>query len=216
MDDTQRRVAHALIEIDAVRFTPREPITFKSGMRSPIYVDNRRLPFWPPQWQSAITGFDTLIRRQKLPFDVIAGIETAGIPHSAALAYSLQKPSVFVRKQIKGHGTQSRIEGGDVAGKRVLLIEDHISTGGSSLAGVAALREVGAVVEDCLAITSYELNEAAEAFEAAGVRLHVLAGFGAIVEAGYAMGRFSADELKIIEDWARDPQGWADRQGLSS
>lgn len=216
IDDLQRRTAHALIEIDAIRFTPHEPITFKSGMRSPIYIDNRRLPFWPLQWQIVIAGFETLLARRQILFDVIAGIETAGIPHSAALAYRLQRPSVFVRKQPKGHGTQSRVEGGDVAGKRVLLIEDHVSTGSSSLAGVAALREEGAVVEDCLSITSYEFAEAGQAFEAEGVRLHLLTTFDAIVQEGYRMGRFGEGELVVIRDWSHDPHGWAARHGLSA
>jgi orotate phosphoribosyltransferase len=144
--DLQARVARALIEIDAVKFTPRQPITFKSGMRSPVYVDNRRLPFSPLHWQIVIISFETLIARRQLQFDVIAGIETAGIPHSAALAYSLHKPSVFVRKQIKGHGTQSRIEGGDISGRRVLMFEDHVTTGSTTLQ-VAALRDDGTRVE---------------------------------------------------------------------
>lgn len=214
--DLQARVARALIEIDAVKFTPRQPITFKSGMRSPVYVDNRRLPFSPLRWQVVITSFETLIERRQLQFDVIAGIETAGIPHSAVLAYSLRKPSVFVRKQIKGHGTQSRIEGGDVSGRRVLLIEDHVTTGSSSLAGVAALRDSGARVEDCLSITSYEFAEASDAFSAAGVNLHLLAPFESLVEQAYEMGRFTAADLDLIHDWMRDPHGWATRQGLST
>jgi orotate phosphoribosyltransferase len=214
--DLPARVARALIEIDAVKFTPRQPITFRSGMRSPVYVDNRRLPFSPLHWQLVITSFDTLIARRQIQFDVIAGIEAAGIPHSAALAYSLRKPSVFVRKQTKGHGTQGRIEGGDVSGRRVLLIEDHVTTGGSSLAGVAALREDGARVEECLAITSYDFVEAADAFSAAGVNLHLLAPFEALVEQAYQMGRFTAKDLDLIYDWIRDPHGWAIRQGHSA
>jgi orotate phosphoribosyltransferase len=202
-------VARALLDCEAVVFTPRAPITFKSGIVSPVYVDNRRLPFWPAQWRVVIEGFRRAIAEDALAFDVIAGIEAAGIPHSAALAYALEMPSVFVRKQTKEHGTRSRIEGGDVTGRRVLLVEDLVTTGGSSLAGVEALREAGATVEHCLCITTYSFPEAGRAFDRAGVRLHPLAPFSAIVLEASRRGLFGAEELTILEAWMRDPHGWA-------
>jgi orotate phosphoribosyltransferase len=204
----REQVARALLEIDAVVFTAHAPITFKSGIQSPVYVDNRRLPFWPEQWRQVIGGFRQLIEAETISFDIIAGIEAAGIPHSAALAYTLQKPSVFVRKQPKDHGTRNRVEGGDVTGRRVLLIEDLVTTGGSSLAGVEALREAGAVVEDCLCIISYGFSEAQSAFEAAGVRLRPLAPFRTIIAEASKSGRFEPEELEIVEAWFRDPHDW--------
>ncbi|MBN2303274.1 MAG: orotate phosphoribosyltransferase [Anaerolineae bacterium] len=204
----QADVARVLLEIDAVIFTPRAPVTFKSGIQSPVYVDNRRLPFWPAQWHIVIDALQQVIPWHGITFEVIAGIEAAGIPHSAALAYALKTPSVFVRKQAKEHGTRRRIEGGDVAGKHVLLIEDMVTTGGSSLSGVEALREAGAVVKDCLCITGYGFKEAAQAFEAAQVRLHVLAPFATIIVEACKMGRCAEDELEILETWTRDPHGW--------
>jgi len=205
---TETRIARALLEIEAVVFTPQNPITFKSGIKSPVYVDNRRLPFWPSQWQTIIEGFAQMIRDQAIHFDIIAGIETAGIPHSAALAYVLKKPSVFVRKQPKEHGTRSRIEGGNVQERRVLLIEDLVTTGGSSLAGVEALRDNGAVVEDCLCIISYGFAEAEQAFDAANVHLRCLAPFTAIVQEAEEMGRFGPGELDVVRAWMDDPYGW--------
>ncbi|MEB2286862.1 MAG: orotate phosphoribosyltransferase [Anaerolineae bacterium] len=202
-------VARALLDCQAVVFTPRAPITFKSGIVSPVYVDNRRLPFWPAQWRVVIEGFRRAIVEDALVFDTIAGIEAAGIPHSAALAYTLEMPSVFVRKQAKEHGTRSRIEGGEVSGRRVLLIEDLVTTGSSSLAGVEALREAGAIVGHCLCITTYGFPEAGRAFEQAGVRLHPLAPFGTIVLEASRRGLFGAGERAILEAWLRDPHGWA-------
>ncbi len=206
------RVANVLLEIEAVRFSPYTPITFKSGIKSPIYVDNRIIPYWPEQWHTVITGFQYLTGN--LEFEVIAGIETAGIPHGAALAYSLYKPSVFVRKQPKEHGTQSRIEGGAVAGKRVLLVEDLVTTGGSSLSGVAALRAAGAALTDCLTIVSYGFEEAHTAFKNAGVHLHTLTTFKTITQQALEMGKFTSDEMTIILDWLQDPHGWAARHHL--
>jgi orotate phosphoribosyltransferase len=185
-------------------------------MRSPVYVDNRTIPFWPDVWRLAISGFEQLIIDHSIPFDVLAGIETAGIPHSAALAYALRKPSVFVRKEPKDHGEKKRVEGGNVADKQVLLIEDHITTGGSSLGGVEALRAEGAHVDHCLAITTYGFREASKSFANARVNLHVLCSFATLAEEGEHMRRFGTDELAVIHDWAADPHGWAARQGLNS
>lgn len=201
-------IARALLEIRAVVFSPRAPVTFKSGILSPVYVDNRRLPFWPQQWQLVIEGFCQMIAAQGLTFDVIAGIAAAGIPHSAVLAYRLMTPSVFVRKEAKDHGLRSQIEGGDVSGRRVLLVEDLVTTGGSSLAGIEALRAAGAMVTDCLCITTYGFPEAWAAFRAADVRLHPLTPFTTIAVEAAALGYFGPQELALVEAWLRDPHGW--------
>jgi len=128
----------------------------------------------------------------------------AGVPHSAALAYHLRQPSVFVRKEAKGHGLKNRIEGGTVEGKRVLLIEDLVTTGGSSLDGVKAMREAGATVADALAIVSYGFPQAADAFTEAGVTLHTLTNFDAIV----SEAALSAEDSETIQTWRSDPYGW--------
>jgi orotate phosphoribosyltransferase len=205
----QKRVAEVLLEVGAVRFDPYHPVTFKSGIISPVYVDNRLLPFYPKAWATVIDGFCTLIDDLELPFDALAGIETAGIPHSAALAYAMEKPSVFVRKEPKEHGLRKRVEGGDVAGKRVLLIEDLVTTGRSSLKGVDGLREAGATVHHCYAIVSYNLPESLAAFQEAKVRLHTLTNFDLILQ----YSRLAADDMAIIQDWLREPYGWAQRYG---
>ncbi|MEO0565163.1 MAG: orotate phosphoribosyltransferase [Chloroflexota bacterium] len=204
----QQQVADALLDIGAVGFTPDAPITFKSGILSPVYVDNRRLPFHPKAWNHVIDGLRAWIREHEIAFDAIAGIEAAGIPHSAALGYSMERPSLFVRKQPKGHGKGRQVEGGDVAGKQVLLIEDLVTTGGSSLAGVAALREADAVVTDCIAIVSYEFDAALQAFADADVRLHILAPFTQIAERAQTRGILSEAALAEIEAWRAAPYDW--------
>jgi orotate phosphoribosyltransferase len=205
-------VARALLQIEAVGFSPYKPIQFKSGILSPVYVDNRRLIYWPQQWRLVVEGFRELVNRKRIQLDVIAGIATGGVPHSSALAYVMQCPSVYVRSESKGHGTQNRIEGGSVSSRRVLLVEDMITTGGSSLSGVIALKSAGALVEDCLTITTYGFREALENFEAAQVRLHPLTDFRTIVQEAERAGQFGAVERAIIEDWLDDPRGWAERQ----
>lgn len=212
---TKTEIAQALLEINAVGFALEQPVTFKSGIKSPIYVDNRQLIYWPAQWHIIIEGFRELISSEKINYDVIAGVETAGIPHSSALAYIMNQPSVFVRKKPKEHGTKKLVEGGDVQGKRVLLVEDLVTTGGSSLAGVQALRNEGAIVEDLFAIITYGFPEAVEAFEQAGVRLHTLTTFEAILAQAELNNLFPADALSVIEDWLAEPVGWAQRQGIN-
>lgn len=200
------QIAAVLLEIQAIHFDPANPVTFKSGIKSPVYTDNRRLPFHPTDWRKVIEGFQTLILDHHLEFEVLAGIEAAGIPHSAALGFSLQKPSVFVRKQTKEHGQKKRVEGGDVKGLRVLLIEDLVTTGSSSLAGVEALREEGAIVTHCLAITNYGLPEAVQNFVAAKVELITLTNFEAIWKV--AKPNVSADIQESVESWWRSPLEW--------
>lgn len=205
---TEQKVARALIEIGAVGFSPEHPVTFKSGIISPVYVDNRKLPFHTDQWKIVIEGFKDLIKEKNISFDVIAGVEAGGIPHSAALGFSLDMPSVFVRKEAKDHGKKSMVEGGEVKGKKVVLIEDLVSTGISSLHGVESLRNEGAEVSDCLVIVSYDFTEAKDAFDKANVNMHPLTTFPAILKEAEVMGKLNKTEIEKIKEWFRDPHGW--------
>lgn len=204
-----------MLEIGAVGFAPHAPVTFKSGIISPVYVDNRTLPYHPAQWHRVIEGFGNLIHGRSLEFDLIGGIAVGGVPHSAALSYTLNKPSIFIRQASKDHGKGRMVEGGEVAGKRVLLVEDLVTTGESSLHGVNALRAAGALVNDVIAIVSYGFAEARDAFGEAGVNLHTLTRFDVITQAAMEMGRFGPDEKAIVDDWLHDPRGWAARRGIA-
>lgn len=204
----ETQIAKALLKINAVGFALQHPITFTSGLTSPVYVDNRKFPFWPKEWRLVIQGFVQKIREEHLRFDVIAGIETAGIPHSSALAFLLKKPSVFVRKKPKEHGTKSKIEGGEVKGKKVLLIEDLVTTGASSLAGVQALRQEGARVSDCLVIVTYGFPESKRAFNEAQVSLHTLTSFETILQEAEKLAKITPKERKTIQAWLQNPYEW--------
>jgi orotate phosphoribosyltransferase len=213
-EDVSREIAEALIAIEAVAFRPTRPITFKSGIKSPVYCDNRRFPFWPEQWAKVIRGFERLIVDDKISVDVVGGVEAAGIPHSAALGFAMKKPSVFIRKEAKEHGTKKRVEGGDVAGRRVVLVEDLVTTGGSSMAAVDALRAEGAVVEDCLAIISYNFPEAVALFGRAGVRLHAATNFATVLDVALERGVIDESGASSVRDWLAEPRGWAARHGV--
>ncbi len=201
-------LAIALLETKAFHHKPDSPVTFRSGIQSPVYIDNRRLIHHPAQWRRIIDGMRARIAGSGLRFDVIAGIAVGGIPHSSALAWSLSVPSVFVRKETKDHGMQGRIDGGNVDGRRVLLVEDMITTGGSSLSGVTALRAAGATVTDCLSITSYDLAEARQAFRQRDVRLWPLVSFRALLSAAVASGLLDDAARGQIEAWNCNPRDW--------
>lgn len=202
-------IAQILLKNNCIGFALEKPITFKSGLISPVYIDNRTLPFFPQDWKIVIEGFKQLIASNKLEFDIIAGIETAGIPHSAALGFSVQKPSVFVRKQAKDHGTKKMVEGGVVKDHKILLIEDHITTGMSSLKGVDSIRNEGGIVENCLSITSYAFSRSASEFANKKVALHTLTDFPAILEEAIKMNKISTDQKTAIESWLANPWDWA-------
>ena len=209
--NTEQKVARALIEIGAVGFLPESPVTFKSGIISPVYVDNRKFPYYPKEWGIVIEGFKDLIKEKNIVVEVVAGVETGGIPHSAALGFSSGLPSVFVRKEAKEHGQKKMVEGGEIKGKKVILIEDLVSTGLSSLAGVKSLRAEGGEISDCLVIVSYGFREAEEAFKNAKVNLHSLTTFPVILSVAEEMHKLTSREVEKIKEWFLDPRGWAEK-----
>lgn len=211
IEETSVKVARALIEIGAVGVRANNPITFKSGIISPVYVDNRTLPFHPASWKPVIEGFKTLIEAKGLSFDVLAGVAVGGVPHASALGYIMERPSVFIRKEAKGHGTGKRVEGGSVQGKKVLLIEDLVTTGGSSLSAVEALREEGAIVPAIVSIVTYDFVEAKTAFDQAKIEGLALTNFPTIMAQGVEMGKFTTEEQAIVKEWLADPHGWGEK-----
>jgi orotate phosphoribosyltransferase len=204
-----RDVARALVEAGALTYDPGSPVTFRSGLRSPMYVDGRRLIFHPGPWRVVIDALRSAIAGGPIGADAVAGVETAGIPHSSALAYAAGLPSVFVRKAAKGHGLGRRVEGGDVGGWRVALIEDLVTTGGSSLDAVRALREAGATATDCLAIATYGFAGMTDAFDAESVQLTVLTTVATIVDESLAAGTLDPAAAADIRVWLADPAGWS-------
>ena len=145
---------------------------------------------------------------------MIAGVEAGGLTHSAALAYRLNVPTIYVRQRAKTYGDLDRIEGGSVKGKRVLIIEDHISTGLSCLDAIKTLREEGAIVTDCVSITNFDMTETAELFKEAGVKVFRMIEFKRIVEKAVEMGMINEEQKATIMEWLKTPWTWAARRGL--
>ena len=208
MSTPAEKIARLLLKLGAVTLRPSRPYLWTSGIRSPIYCDNRLILSYPKERDEIIAAFLSLIRREKISFDAVAGIATAGIPYAAILADRLKKPMLYVRASPKVHGKANQVEGRFEKGVRVLVIEDLVSTGQSSLAAVQALKEAGAEVADCLAIFSYGFDFAFNAFHRMRCKLHTLTGLDPLLDEAIALKTITADEKKMVLRFVKNPKGW--------
>lgn len=212
--DRAHAIAQLLLEIKAVALNVKTPFRYTSGMLSPIYCDNRLIMSYPKKRTQVIDAFIELIHENELVTDSIGGIATAGIPHAAWIADRVQKPMLYIRIKAKDHGKKNQIEGRLDAGQRVLVVEDLVSTGGTSVRAGLAVREAGGVVTDCVAIFTYQMKTAAEQFAKAQIRLHTLSNFTALMEVAASNGTITAQEKEIALEWNTDPQGWGKKMGF--
>ncbi len=212
--EAKEEVAKILLEIKAVTINMKKPFRYASGIFSPIYCDNRLLLSYPERREKIVDYFVQTIKGNKIQFDVLAGVATAGIPHAAFLAERLSKPMVYVRTEKKMHGKQNVIEGRLEKGQRVLVIEDHISTGGSSAAAVKSVQEAGGKAEYCLAITTYSLPSAEKAFREINCKVITLTDFSTIISAAEQMGYITKEEKRKILEWDKDPDSWGRKMGF--
>ena len=208
-----QQIARDLLRIGAVSLSPEEPFTWASGLRAPIYCDNRLTMGYPEVRRKLLDGFVALHRQHDLRPDVVVGTATAGIPHAAWLADRLALPMAYVRSKPKAHGRGNRIEGILEAGQHVVVIEDLVSTGMSSLAVVEAVREAGVEVDALLAIFTYGLDGVAERFESAGVPFYTLTTFDALLAVAYEHKHLSDEQLRSLKSWQHDPKAWSGSHG---
>lgn len=208
-----REIARSLLEIGAVALRADPPFRWASGRLAPIYCDNRLLMHHPDRRRRVAERFAAAIRDRGWEPEVIAGTATAGIPHAAWLADLLELPMVYVRGAAKDHGKGRRIEGLLEPGRRAVLIEDLVSTGGSSIDAAQALVEAGAELLGVAAIFTYGLGVARARFEDAGVALVTLTSFDELMDEALARGTLSAAHKAILADWQRDPSAWSQERG---
>ncbi|BAB06251.1 orotate phosphoribosyltransferase [Halalkalibacterium halodurans] len=203
-------IAQHLLDIEAVTLRPNDPFTWSSGIKSPIYCDNRLTMGYPHIRQSIAEGFEQLIRSHFPEVTVVAGTATAGIPHAAWVSDRLQAPMVYVRSKSKGHGKQNQIEGKLSSKDRVVIIEDLISTGGSVIQAADALREAGADVLGVVAIFTYGLEKGQDQLEAANLPSYVLTDYPTLLDVAIRRGDISEEELQKLQKWRENPssQSW--------
>jgi orotate phosphoribosyltransferase len=206
--DTSQKIAKILLKIKAVTLNVKRPYTYSSGIKSPIYCDNRLLMAYPRYRQKVRDAFIGLINANNLEFDIVGGTATAGIPHAAWLACALQKPMVYIRSKTKGYGKNKLIEGKLLKGEKVLIIEDLISTGASALSAAGSLRQEGGIAQDCIAIFTYGLLSAKENFKQADINLYTITNLTALLDAAIEEGYISDDEAVGVLEWSRCPEDW--------
>lgn len=202
------QIASYLLKIGAVALRPQDPFTWTSGIKSPIYCDNRLTLSFPEVRSYIADSFVEMIAGQYGEAEVIAGTATAGIPHAAWVADKLSLPMAYIRDKAKGHGKQNQIEGVIKPGQKVIVIEDLISTGGSSIKAADAVREAGGEVLAVLAIFSYELDRAQAAFAEAGVPLQTLSSYSVLIDVAAAQGTIAASDVELLQSWRRAPEAF--------
>ena len=206
-------VASILYDVGGVIFRPRQPFRYDSGILSPVYTDNRLIISYPKQRQKIVNLLIAKVKKIGLP-DVIAGTATAGIPHAAFIAQKLNLPMIYVRTTPKAHGKGNQVEGIIKRGQKVIVIEDLISTAGSSVRVTGALRKLGAIVTDEVAIFTYRLKESEENLKKAKVKLHVLTDLKHSAKVAVKKGFLKEDQVQFILDWAKDPRSWGKKMGF--
>lgn len=196
-----QNIAQSLLEIKAVTLSPEDPYTWSSGIKSPIYCDNRVTLAYPEIRETIYKGLISLIKEHANDVEIISGTATAGIPHAAFIADQLGLPMSYVRSKSKGHGKGNQIEGAVSKGKKVVVIEDLISTGGSSINAVDALIEDGAEVIGVFAIFTYGIKKAEEAFKSKDIPYYTLSNYDELISVAEKEGYIQNKDIKTLKEW---------------
>ena len=203
-----RELALDLLEINAVVLRPNDPFTWSSGWHSPIYCDNRLTLRYPKIRKKIAQQFIDFIRKEYPNFDVITGTATAGIPHAAWIAEYLDKPMGYVRAKAKAYGLGNQIEGGIQKGESTVVIEDLISTGGSAISVVEALKFIGADVHSVLSIFTYGFDKSTQKFEKANIPIHTLTDYATLIDVAKDHDYIVEKDLETLADWRTKPETW--------
>ena len=205
---TAEKTAESLLKIQAVKLNKKEPFTWASGWKSPIYCDNRKTLSYPEVRTYIRDEFVAIIDKLYPNVDVIAGVATGAIANGALVADKMNKPFVYVRTDKKSHGMKNQVEGAIKEGQTVVVIEDLISTGGSSLKAVEALRAAGCKVEGMVAIFSYGFETASENFKANNVDLTILTDYNTMISQAKEAGYVSSEDVESLKEWRLSPSTW--------
>ena len=208
MESVEKTVAKSLLDIKAVLLSPEKPFTWASGWLSPIYCDNRRILSYPQIRENVCGWMADIIRNRYPDVEVIAGVATGAIAHGYLVAHILGKPFCYVRPKPKDHGTGSQIEGLLDKGAKVVIVEDLISTGMSSIAAKNALVNAGANIMGMVAIFSYNFNQSRKAFENADVELTTLSNYDTLIEVASETGYVKESDKEVLKEWRFSPSTW--------
>jgi len=208
MENFSKKTAEYLLQIKAIKLQPANPFTWASGWKSPIYCDNRKTLSFPEVRSYISSSFASMVKELYPQAEMIAGVATGAIAHGALAADKLGLPFIYVRSGAKEHGLGNQIEGYYEKGQKVVVVEDLISTGGSSLSAVKALREADCEVLGMVAIFSYEFQKAADAFKAENCSLNTLSCYSVLLDTAVSTGFIGAAEVETLKKWRVDPASW--------
>ncbi|WP_281216850.1 orotate phosphoribosyltransferase [Lysinibacillus capsici] len=197
----QNEIAHAMLKVGAVELNPTELFTWASGIKSPIYCDTRLTISDPVIRKQLANGLASVIKENFGATEIVAGTATAGIPHAAWVSDILELPMIYVRSKAKEHGRGNQIEGKYVAGQKVVVVEDIVSTGGSSITAVEALRAAGCEVLGVVCVYTYNLPRAEQAFDEAGIQYVSLTNFDYLIEAANESGAIKEEDIPFLKEW---------------
>lgn len=204
----KRKIAEKLLDIKAVALNPNDPFTWSSGLRAPIYCDNRLTLSYPEVRKEIAAGLQAIILDKFPEAELIAGTATAGIPHAAWVSDIMELPMCYVRSKAKGHGKGKQIEGKADKGQKVVVVEDLISTGGSAITAVKALREAGCEVLGVAAIFTYQLEKGKEMLDEEKIEAYTLTDIEALTEVAVENGYIQEKDMKKLVEWRKDPEEW--------
>ena len=208
MEKSAKKTAEYLLQIKAIKLHPSNPFTWASGWKSPIYCDNRKTLSFPEVRSYIRDSFASLVKELYPGTEMIAGVATGAIAHGALVADKLGLPFIYVRSGAKEHGLGNQIEGYYEQGQKVVVIEDLISTGGSSLNAVKALREAGCEVLGMVAIFTYEFKKASDGFATENCTLNTLSNYSVLVDTAVKTGFIGKEEVETLKKWRVDPSTW--------
>lgn len=204
-----KKIAKYLLEIEAVKLSPTKPFTWASGLKSPIYCDNRLTISYPVIRTAIARGLAEIIKSKFPEVEAIGGVATAGIPHAAWVADLLDLPLFYVRSKPKNHGRGKQIEGAINSGTKVILIDDLLSTGGSVLKAVDAAKKEKLDVIGVGAIFSYQLDELTRNFKKYNLEFDTVTNYSELIEAALEMEEISPAQLEVLKTWRNDPEKWS-------
>jgi orotate phosphoribosyltransferase len=208
MENCAKKTAEYLLQIKAIKLQPSNPFTWASGWKSPIYCDNRKTLSFPEVRSFIRDSFAVMIKDLYPGAELIAGVATGAIAHGALAADRMGLPFIYVRSGAKEHGLGNQIEGYYEKGQKVVVIEDLISTGGSSLSAVKALREAGCEVLGMVAIFTYEFKKASDGFASENCKLDTLSNYSALIDTAVNTGYIGETEVETLKKWRTDPSVW--------
>lgn len=208
MESIEKIVARQLLDVNAVKLSVDKPFTWASGWKSPIYCDNRKILSYPAARKVVYEAFIDIIKEKFKDVDIIAGVATGAIAYGVLVAEAMGKPFIYVRPKPKDHGTGAQVEGELPKGARVVIVEDLISTGGSSLSAADALLKNGAIVLGMVAIFTYNFIKARRAFEYANIELYTLSHYEALLDEALERNYIKVEDLEVLKQWRINPETW--------